>query len=264
MSTHRTCLSRGGWCWRLVLAAVVTVVGGCTTSPVAETVPPTSTVTSTAASSDDTGRETQPSETAAPSTTDAPDEGAESAEAIASEFVARIQASADSSDYGAAADMWSGYPYPEAEKLAHLETFVDHNRWLIDAQVRFDVVDAWSLEPPATVSVVAITDLEWRGTTAILIDQAGTIQRIQTDEDLDAPVTVDGDRIVVPAQPVEGDLVAYLSGEVVDSESVAIDPETGSVIITLADSSEGGDRAVLILSMATPELPTAMSVLLPE
>lgn len=244
-------------------AAVVTVIAACSTTAVTGTVPPTSAVIGDAASPDDTGQETRPSETAEPSTTDVPDERAAWAEAIASEFVARIRASADSSDYAAAADMWSGYPYPEAEKLARVEAFVDHNRWLVDARVRFDVVDAWGWEPPAVMSVVAITDLGWRGTAAVLIDGAGTIQRIQTDEDLEAPVTVDGNRIVVPAQPVEGDLVAYLSGEALDPESVARDTETGSVVITLADWSEGGDRAVLILSMATPELPTAMSVLLP-
>lgn len=53
-----------------------------------------------------------------------------------------------------------------------------------------------------------------------------------------------------------------LSGEPLDPESVVVDTETGSVVITLPDRADG-DRAVLIVSVATPELPTALSVLLP-
>lgn len=131
----------------------------------------------------------------------------------------------------------------------------------MDGHLRLDVLDAWRSDPAVAMSAVAITDLRRRGTATLLIDRGGTIQRSQTDGDLHGPVTVDGDRIIVPPGPVEGGAVAYLSGEPV--HTVAVDARTGAEVIALGDQPESAGRSVLTVSTATPELPAALSLFLP-
>lgn len=243
----------------ILLAGVMAALGSCQTAANVD-----STASKSAATNSHTAPQSQPVETKERDTAVVAGGGSESAQATAREFVDQIRAAADTGDFAGAATMWSGYPHPEEEKMTRLQAFIDANRWLLASQqVEFTVVDAWAWEPESATTVVAITDLSMMRTAAVLVDQTGTIQRIQTEDDLGWPVTITGNQVVLPVRPVEGDVLVYLDGEPIDPESVDIDPEEGTLTITLPGSRGGTDPAILIVSAATPELPTALSILLP-
>ncbi len=152
---------------------------------------------------------------------------------VAAELVAAIRGAATGGDFSSAAEMWSGYPWTEEEKLSRLEAFVDANPWLAHGRVRFDVVDAWSSDPATAMKVVAITDLSWRGTAAILVDRVGTVQRIQSVDDATGDLEADGARVVLREVPVEGGLNVYLSGRLLGKERIRVDPDSSSVVISM-------------------------------
>jgi hypothetical protein len=181
-----------------------------------------------------------------------------SPQSVALDLVARIR-SADDGDLTEAAASWSGYPYLESEHLSRFTAWVDANPWLRDGTVRFDVVPAWSQDPALAMSVVAITDVDWRGTTAILVDREGGIQRIQVVDPFEGPVRVTGGTVAIPFGPTEGGVSAYLSYRLLDQGLIKV-TEAHTVIIQLPNG--GPEEAeVLVVSMATPELPTALAVL---
>lgn len=180
---------------------------------------------------------------------------------VAGELVAALRGAATGGDFSSAAGMWSGYPGSEEEKLSRLEAFVDANPWLAEGRVRFDVVDAWSSDPATAMQVVAITDLSWLGTAAILVDRVGVVGRIQSVDDATGDMEADGARVVLHGVPVEGGLNVYLSGRLLGKERIRVDPDSSSVVISLPDGGESRRREVLIVSAATPELATAVSVI---
>lgn len=177
---------------------------------------------------------------------------------VALGLVARIRSAAGGDLTGAAAS-WSGYPYRESERMDRFSAWVDANPWLRDGDVRVLVVPAWSQDLASAMSVVAITDLEWRGTTTILVDRLGAIQRIQTVDSFQGPVSVTTGAVAVPYGPTEGGIVAYLSNRPIDQHLIEV-TEAHTVIVRLPEGEPSGVET-LVVSMATPELPTALAVL---
>lgn len=68
--------------------------------------------------------------------------------------------------------------------------------------------------------------------------------------------------MTLPIIPVEGFAVAYLWSTQLPDEAIAVNPNGGTTTIDIPPSTEDHPR-LLIVSMATPELSTADSVLLP-
>jgi len=92
------------------------------------------------------------------------------------------------------------------------------------------------------MKVVAITDLSWRGTAAILVDRVGVVGRIQSVDDATGDMEADGARVVLHGVPVEGGLNVYLSGRPLGHESVRVDPDASSVVIAPREAILAGFR----------------------
>ena len=176
---------------------------------------------------------------------------------VAADFVDRLAGGA----VEAAAELWSGYPYPETEKPARLQDFAEQNTWLANGRLFFDALDASSFAGREAMTVVAIIDVDHRGATAVLVDGAGVIQRLQDPADLPAPPVVRPAEVVVPSTPVEGSVVAYLDSVPIPSGQITVDWTTDSTTISIPPGPGDGAPRLLVVSMSTPELPTVLALL---
>ncbi len=190
-------------------------------------------------------------------------------ENVVADFVDALAASAaDEMALAKAAAMWSGYPiFEEGEdngKAKHLGSLVQGNPWLLDNGIdnRIDngidlqIVDAWGYAGFEPMKVVSITDPGLNGIFAVLVGGDGLIHRIQAAQ-------VTASEVVIPGGPTEGGVIAYLNGELLPSDFVDFRHESGVTAIEVPPDSVATERRLLVVSVATPELPTAFSVLVP-
>lgn len=176
-------------------------------------------------------------------------------------LVDRLIDGAENGDFKPAADLWTGiYAAPDSQLF--LKDLVAENSWLLAGKPTLVAVDAYSNQTFCPDQVVAVTDTDRRGTFAILVDLNGTIQRIQDVHELPESPEITSSRVVVPIAPVEGGAIAYLESTRLPDAAVAVDPNQASTAITLPTPGDG--PRLLIVSMATPELPTAHSFLVPS
>lgn len=241
-----------------VVVAIVVTACGTASGPVVADVEPTTTSRNREVPT--TQPDVQPSSsTTLTSTPVVPTR--DRAHTIATRFVDELALAASGSEL--ATDMWSGYPYRQEERSTRLRAFVDAYPWLIDNDVEFAVVDAWSFDAATAMTIVAITDVARRGTTSILLDRTGTIQRLQMPDDMSRPLAVSGLVATIKAIPVEGGVVAYLWEEPIDPASITVDHNELSTVIDLSGTGAAtGASDLLVVSTATPELPAAYAVLL--
>lgn len=242
----------------VLVAAGLLLLAACGSSS-ADTSAPSSTAGS---SSTITAPASSTSTTSAPAVTATTARSADRATAardVAATFVGRLRDGAAKGDYASAAALWSGYPDDESTRTATLKTVVAGNRWLLDGAVNLDVVDAWSFtDPPQVVSVV---DANHRGALALLIDGTGTIQRIQTAEQVGGTIRLNGSTVTVPGVPVEGGAAAYYDGRRLSDDAVQPEPDANVTRIRLPAPPDPVNPRLLTVSMATPELPSALAVL---
>lgn len=176
-------------------------------------------------------------------------------------FVDRLVKGGETGNYEPAADLWSGI-YAGSDAQVVLKELVAASPWLLDGEIVTVPVDAYSSPGFCPGQVVAVTDPGRRGTFAVLVDPDGTIQRIQGVHELSGPPEISSARVVLPTSPVEGGAVVYLDSTRLSDAAVAVDPNQASTAISLPTSSDG--PRLLIVSMATPELPTAYSFVIPS
>ena len=204
---------------------------------------------------------------AATSTTEAPREpdcDSEAVSALAGNAVdvllARLIDGAADGDFGSAADVWTGF-YAEPDAAGYLETLVESQPWLVDGNIETVVVDAFAFPNACPSKVVAVTNQDRQGTFAVLVDAEGTIQRIQGADHPDRSPELTSSRVILLMSPVEGFAVAYLESIRLPDDAITIDLVLDRTVITVPSRSAGPE--LLIVSLATPEFPTAYSVVLP-
>ena len=206
-----------------------------------------------------------PEDTTAANTTEVrlePDCDSEAVSAIARDAVdvllTRLIDGAADGDFGPAADLWTGY-YTEPDPDGFLETLVESQPWLVEGNLETIVVDAFAFPTTCPSKVVAVTDQDRRGTFAVLVDSEGTIQRIQGAGHPYRSLELTPSGVILPTSPVEGFAVAYLESTQLPEDAITIDQDRTA--ITLPATSDRPE--LLIVSLATPELATAYSLILP-
>lgn len=188
------------------------------------------------------------------------------AERIVQNFLAELGRSAAKANFEPMAELWTGYPYGPSERSKRLEQFADTNPWLLDSDVEFTVVPAWSFTPEHAMVIVAISDRSGRGTTSVLLDRMGNIQRIE-DAGSASAATQTGTILVFEGIPVEGHAAAYLGGLALPDDAITIDHNVFTTTLDLSSilSERSGvaglrEYETLILSAATPEYPATRTL----
>lgn len=165
-----------------------------------------------------------------------------------------------------ARDMWSGYPYSDAEADAVFEKFLIDFEW---AKRTDDI--GWSVVAAGgfgTSPVVTVVDNNYGMAAAFVLSPSSgdfpvQIQRLPepapASDRIDPPlgsVVKPGDVITFSGIPVEGGARAYIW--INEIENVTVDHETLTTSIVLPDDLP--EIVVVTLSLATPELPGAMAL----
>lgn len=167
----------------------------------------------------------------------------------------------------AARDFWSGYPEPDAEADNTFEQFLVDFEWVRAADdIGFKVVPSAGFTPSP---VVVVTDYDENVAAFVLSagtsDQPALIQRLpQFGTDLVIPtagsVVMPGDTVAILGIPVEGGARAYFDYlATAEIEEVIVDHVSGTTSVVLPD--ELPEVIVLTFSLASPELPTAFTVI---
>ncbi len=176
----------------------------------------------------------------------------ETAIRIASDFVDALRSDDRSGDFSTAAEMWSGYPAVEEERTEHLAELAAVHPWLLDGDLGFEALDAWSFGPEWTMTLVVITSIERSDVATLLLDRSGYIQRIDSRVfQTPRPMTVDANSVIINALPLEGSANAYLDGVLLNEPIVDHDEMT----TTFALPPAPGQPQVFVTSFATPEFP---------
>lgn len=188
------------------------------------------------------------------------------AERIAQNFLAELGRSAANANFEPMAELWTGYPYGPSERPKRLERFADTNPWLLDSDVELSVVPAWSFTPEHAMVIVAISDRAGRGTTSLLLDRMGNIQRLE-DAASGTPPTQTGSSLVFDGIPTEGHAAAYLGGLALPDHAITVDHNVFTTTLDLStiltDPARDDDLSeyeTLIFSAATPEFPTTRTM----
>ncbi|MEM9655836.1 MAG: hypothetical protein AAGA65_27370 [Actinomycetota bacterium] len=178
---------------------------------------------------------------------------------IVDNLLVRLVEGGASGDFEPAAELWTGF-YADDNAAKFLRGLVESNGWLLDGELVLTAVDSYTDPRFCPGKVVAVTDLELRGAFAVLVDPTGTIQRIQHPDDAQGAPEFTSSGVVLPTAPVEGSLVAYIWLNQLPDGAMTVSPD-GRTTIRFPTSNV--EPELLIVSMATPELPTAYAVLVP-
>lgn len=191
-----------------------------------------------------------------------PESASRVARETVSSLVDRLIEGAANDDFRSAAEVWTGaYAGPDAAGV--LQELVESNPWLLEGEIETVSVDSYSDARFCPGQVVAVTDHERRGTFAVLVDIHGTIHRVQRADELPRAPEITSSAVVLPTSPVEGSAVAYLESTRLPDAAITVDREANGdwTVVSVPPSAEG--PRLLIVSMATPELSTAYSVIIP-
>ncbi len=176
----------------------------------------------------------------------------EAAISIASDFVDALRSGSGSGDFSTAAEMWSGYPAVEDERTGHLANLIAVHPWLLEGDLGFEALDAWSFGPEWTMTIVVITNVERSDVATLLLDRSGHIQHIDSRVfQTPRPMTVDANSVIINALPLEGSANAYLDGVLLDEPMV----DHNEMTTTFALPPSPGQPQVFVTSFATPEFP---------
>lgn len=180
---------------------------------------------------------------------------------IAQQFLAALRSPDADENYAEAAEFWTGYPYPPGERAHRLQTFLANNSWLADNDIKLSVVRAWSFQPETAMTVVAISDKDGRGTTSLLLNNNGDIERLESPLPPIALPTINDTSVVFRAIPTEGYAVAYIDTYKLPDQAITIDHDTLTTTVDLSTiDAELLRGATLIFSSATPEFPAVTTM----